>query len=679
MKSCTLNRLLPTVGVGVLLLVAPDVAYGQSCTQTLSVGANIAGAVATATNNSTICLNNGNYGSVTFSNISRSGFVTLRSTTGRGATISPNVDNSDFIRFSSLTISGSYVTNCAKEIQFLNSTFSDALSVNNRDYVCTNYPVNFLIDGNTFGNIGPGISEGRLDVRDRESGSPNGAMGGVISNNTFGPGCQSDGIQFTGRVDGVTIGPGNVFDGIVQSGPTHCDMIQFYGGGQNNVITGNWFRNGSVVLTHHTSTPANTQFTNNIISNVQQMQVDQSTNFLFQHNTVYNLTDFFALRSTGGIVRSNILLGSTTGPSTTGSTVSYQLCQSSGYCSGTNQIVGTPTFLGGLPGSISAFAGWQLANGSPGENAGHDGLDRGTLYYGEGATPPPPSTTPTISITSPTSLTTHDTVGVSVSVAGTCTDDGTVTKVTWVNDQGGSGTATGTTSWSISSIGLVTGAVNVVTVTCTDNDTNTGTDTLSILRVAVPATPTDAFTRPAWATLGANWTNQTAVILTGSANQAVANSATTRQCAFWDAHSFTADHYSQVTIVGAPTATRINYAVVRAQGAGAGVYDHYHVTAEGTSSIIGKVINETRTELQTITNVPWASGDTIRLEAVGQTLRAYRNGVQIGSDQPSGGELTAGSAGVCGFGSAAFDNFVGGAVVAPPAAPSPPGNLRVTP
>lgn len=335
-----------------------------------------------------------------------------------------------------------------------------------------------------------------------------------------------------------------------------------------------------------------------------------------------------------------------------------------------------------------ANADFHLKSGSPAIDAGatglgiavdHDGSARvgvpdiGAYEYGGGG-----GAAPVVTIGTPTAQSTHDTSATTVSLAGTCTDSGIVTAVSWANDRGGSGSAAGTTNWSITGIPLTADVINVITVTCTDDAKNTGTDALSVLRVSVPATPTDAFTRPTWGTLGANFTNQTSLLLGVGVNQGTATSTTSRHCAFWSAHAFSADHYSQVVIKGTPTANRINYVTVRAQGSGDSVYDHYHVTAEGTTSIISKVIDGTRTALQTIGNVPWADNDTLRLEAAGSTLRAYRNGVQIGADQPSGGQLTAGSAGICGYGSAAFDNFQGGnlGTAAPPAAPQ---NLRITP
>ena len=54
-----------------------------------------------------------------------------------------------------------------------------------------------------------------------------------------------------------------------------------------------------------------------------------------------------------------------------------------------------------------------------------------------------------------------------------------MTQVTWANNRGGSGTATGTTSWSASGIVLQSGS-NVLTVTARDAAGNTASDTLTV-------------------------------------------------------------------------------------------------------------------------------------------------------------------------------------------------------
>jgi hypothetical protein len=121
---------------------------------------------------------------------------------------------------------------------------------------------------------------------------------------------------------------------------------------------------------------------------------------------------------------------------------------------------------------------------------------------------------PTVAITSPTSADAHSTATAAFTLGGTAADDSSVAQVTWSNSRGGAGTATGTTSWSVSDITLQPGS-NVVTVTARDSNGNTATDTLTVTLTdnAAPAisiaVPTDA---PAYSTLN------TSVPLSGSAS-----------------------------------------------------------------------------------------------------------------------------------------------------------------
>ncbi len=68
-----------------------------------------------------------------------------------------------------------------------------------------------------------------------------------------------------------------------------------------------------------------------------------------------------------------------------------------------------------------------------------------------------------------------------MAVGGTATDDVGVTAVTWVSDRGGSGTASGTGTWSIAAVDLRGGA-NTITVTARDASGRTGTDVIVITR-----------------------------------------------------------------------------------------------------------------------------------------------------------------------------------------------------
>lgn len=76
---------------------------------------------------------------------------------------------------------------------------------------------------------------------------------------------------------------------------------------------------------------------------------------------------------------------------------------------------------------------------------------------------------PTVKITSPTVRRTYRTSSSSLSMGGTAADVNGISKVMWANLRGGSGTCTGTASWSATGITLSTGR-NVITVTATDTD-----------------------------------------------------------------------------------------------------------------------------------------------------------------------------------------------------------------
>ena len=90
---------------------------------------------------------------------------------------------------------------------------------------------------------------------------------------------------------------------------------------------------------------------------------------------------------------------------------------------------------------------------------------------------------PTVTITWPTSGPTYTTSASSITLGGTASDNVGVTQVTWTNSRGGSGTATGTTSWTASGIVLQPDA-NVLSVTARDAAGNTTTATLTVTLTA---------------------------------------------------------------------------------------------------------------------------------------------------------------------------------------------------
>jgi hypothetical protein len=96
------------------------------------------------------------------------------------------------------------------------------------------------------------------------------------------------------------------------------------------------------------------------------------------------------------------------------------------------------------------------------------------------------TTAPSVSITSPSSVASYMATAAVLTLSGTASDNVGVTQVTWVNDRGGSGTVSGTTSWSVAGISLQTGTNNI-TVTAHDQAGNVGTASISVSYTAQTA------------------------------------------------------------------------------------------------------------------------------------------------------------------------------------------------
>ncbi|MBI2488265.1 MAG: SBBP repeat-containing protein [Planctomycetes bacterium] len=105
------------------------------------------------------------------------------------------------------------------------------------------------------------------------------------------------------------------------------------------------------------------------------------------------------------------------------------------------------------------------------------------------------TTEPIVSITSPTPDDTYSTTSSTISLSGIAMDATSgLSSITWSNDKGGSsGTANGTTNWSISNISLSVGN-NTITVTATDNAGNSSADTIIVTYTPYTPTPTATLT-----------------------------------------------------------------------------------------------------------------------------------------------------------------------------------------
>ena len=319
--------------------------------------------------------------------------------------------NTDYVRIQDVVIQGAGIQACSQHIQILNSQFSgDGLAIRN-DGCTPNTNLDILIDGNTFYNLPGATWEGRVSIY-----SPNDPSGITLSNNIFGQGGCSDGLQIIGNTGGLHVGPGNIFRDLLQGscGP-HVDAIQEYGAGANNVIEGNYFINNTVNIGIYDGGSPNSVVRNNVFDvpngSNQALQLGGINGMVMEHNTFKNTilgvgTKSSMSQNTNWVVQNNIFENSDFTASGdqpgcgSNCIVRYNLKSNGGTTNptGTNNITGNAQYVG--VGSVTNWAGWQLAAGSPGKNAGNDGLDMGTTYYGLEAEeairllPPPPQASP---------------------------------------------------------------------------------------------------------------------------------------------------------------------------------------------------------------------------------------------------------------------------------------------
>ena len=122
----------------------------------------------------------------------------------------------------------------------------------------------------------------------------------------------------------------------------------------------------------------------------------------------------------------------------------------------------------------------------------YNGVLRGSAYdigaYEYASVPSYDTQPPAIQITSPTSSPTYSTGSSPISIGGTASDNTSVSSVTWSNSRGGSGTATGTDSWTVTGITLYSGD-NIITVTAYDPSGNTGTDSITVTYTVLDTIP----------------------------------------------------------------------------------------------------------------------------------------------------------------------------------------------
>ena len=167
---------------------------------------------------------------------------------------------------------------------------------------------------------------------------------------------------------------------------------------------------------------------------------------------------------------------------------------------------------------IALQSGTNIITVSARDAAANQNTDTITVTY-----TPPDTTAPTVTIMGPTSAATYATTSSVLTIGGTSSDDRGVTAVSWSNDRGGTGFTTGTTSWSVASVGLQSGT-NIITVTAQDAANNRGTDVLTVTYTPPSDTtvPVVSFTSPTTSASYATTSGSVALAGTSSDNVGVA-------------------------------------------------------------------------------------------------------------------------------------------------------------
>jgi hypothetical protein len=283
--------------------------------------------------------------------------------------------------------------------------------------------------------------------------------------------------------------------------------------------------------------------------------------------------------------------------------------------------------------------------------------------------------TPVVTITVPGSEAEATTSAITT-FTGTASDDVAVTAVTWANSlTGGSGSATGTTSWTIASIALDPG-LNPITVTASDGSAPNGTDLATVFYDECGTTLpyTNAFAlyadATAWSTLGPCFSHYGS----GSRYQIIANKASSVQGGTFDCEVYTGqtlppDQYVSAT-VGALGQVRLGARISGQAGSNSNLYALLFNVGL-TNLWLGKYDGPNgliiySTGIWDGQYTPVANTSTARLEVEGITARAYLDvdGVGAGAEVLLGAvnisdfQNSNGLPGVCLVGStASFDDL----------------------
>lgn len=388
-------------------LAVPTRVLAQSCTQTLSPGANVQSAVSSAAAGSTICLESGNYNGFSLNGVAKSPRVTLRATSQLGASFTGGLTfagNTNGLTFEGINFVGIVITGTnTRDLTFRNFNLTGQVRI---DGVTTATP-NILLED---------FSQIDLDVADANPAgiyfpfAGRGSPVATIRRAIIDGGC-ADGIQ-----SGVPfiLEQSRIMNKQVGSCPNdpHTDAVQLYGGPfAGTIIKNNYFYRNVQVLTAYDGVD-NVLIENNIFDpgpdgerRPCQIEWYSDVSSIIRHNTVlYRGADYGSIcldrkpadsAGYGTVVVDNIANDISVYNDSTWGERHHNLLRTG---AGTSEIAGAPTYKGGpTPTTVAAF---ELAPSSLGKGAASSpaGSDVGAIVWS--ASPAAPAA-PTGLIVSP--------------------------------------------------------------------------------------------------------------------------------------------------------------------------------------------------------------------------------------------------------------------------------------
>jgi hypothetical protein len=428
----------------------------------------------------------GNYGNWTPSS-GKPSVVTITAQAGATAQMYPTIYVSN-LKLDGLTLNGAYL-NGAKNVSIVNSTVTQMMRVDTP----TSAPnANVLIDHNTFSgiNVCSSCYEGRLAIRGYNNTQP---VGVTVSNNLFGPGGDSDGVQIIGDAYGVQIGPGNEFRGLAQVSTAHTDAVQLYGS-SHTLITGNWMHDNSTGIMAPDGSDHET-ITNNVIETTGYpwpIVMGNAVGNTITHNVLPGSGGTIEVdksnggaTSSGNVITDNVIAGVTnaSGGAPQGSSVDYNL---TGKLIGAHDVKASPTYAGGS--SPNSYAGYALTATSAGATSASDGGAVGVRPGSTGVTDPPPPP--------PADTTAPDTTISSGPTGGDATTDATPTFAFTSSESGSTfqckvDSGSWSTCTSPSTLSTLAAGSHAFSVRATDTSNNTDASPATATFTVTVAPPAD--------------------------------------------------------------------------------------------------------------------------------------------------------------------------------------------